>query len=187
MRNSHRPNPLAGAAAGAVGGLLGSWLMVRFNRVIASPGGTDADRRRPHLQHRDDAQPNEWDGTIADEPASRRMASAVAEAVTGRALTEQQKDVGGPIAHYLFGAVVGALYGAVSEVKPETAAGLGLPFGATVWMAADEIGMPLAGVSEPPAELPLSRHASALATHLVFGLTVEAVRRTFRGRMSNFE
>ena len=186
MRNSHA-NPLAGAAAGALGGLIGSWLMVRFNHLVGPNGATEEDRRRPFLHHRMEAQPNESDGTIADEPGSRAVASMVAEKATGQPLTEAQKDAAGPIVHYLFGAVAGALYGAAAEVKPETTAAFGLPFGASVWMSADEIGMPLLGVSDPPTELPLSRHASALGSHLVFGLTVEAVRRTLRGRRMNDE
>lgn len=179
MKNAHA-NPLAGAAAGAIGGLLGSWMIVRFNHLVG-PNGATEERRRPHPEHRVQALPNEWDATIADEPGSRGAASAVAKAITGRPLTESEKDVAGPIVHYLFGAVAGALYGAAAEVKPETAAGFGLPFGATMWVTADEMGMPLLGLSDSPANLPWSRHASAFGTHLVFGLTVEAVRRMFRG------
>lgn len=186
MKNVHvskvgGSNPLAGAVAGAIGGLLGSWMMIRFNHLVGPNGATEEERRRPRPDLRAQALPNEWDGTIADEPGSRGAASAVAKAVTGRSLTEAEKDVAGPIAHYLFGAVAGALYGAAAEVKPETASGFGLPFGATVWVTADEMGMPLLGLSDSPANLPWSRHASALGTHLVFGLTVEAVRRLFRG------
>ena len=181
MRNSHDSNPLAGAAVGALGGLLGSWMMVRFNHLVGINGAPEEDRRRPFAHHRSQAQPNEWDGTIADEPGSRGAASAVAQAVTGEPLSEREKNVAGPIAHYLFGVVTGALYGALAEVKPQVAGGLGLPFGATVWVTADEIGMPLSGRSAPPDEIPWHRHASALGTHLVFGLTVETVRRMFRG------
>jgi len=155
--------------------------MVQFNHLMGPNGATEEDRQRPHVHHRSEAQPNEWDGTIADEPASRKAASEISEAVTGRALTEREKDVAGPIAHYVFGAVAGAVYGAVAEVKPEMTAWMGMPFGATVWVTADEMGMPLLGLSDPPTELPLSRHASAFASHLVFGLTVECVRRMFRG------
>ena len=182
MKHVHAPNPLAGAAAGAIGGLLGSWMMVRFNHLIGPNGATDEERHRPHAHQRSEALPNEWDGTIADEPGSRGAASAVAKAVTGRPLTEREKDVAGPIAHYLFGAFAGAVYGAAAEVKPDTASGFGLPFGATVWVTADEMGMPLLGLSDSPANLPWSRHASALGTHLVFGFTVEAVRRMLRGK-----
>ena len=162
--------------------IIGSWVMVQFNHLIAPAGGTEEDQRRPHLDHRTQGQPNDWDGTIADEPGSRGVASLVAEKVAGRPLTESEKDIGGPIAHYLFGAFAGALYGAAAESNPEAAAGFGMPFGATVWVAADEMGMPLLGVSEPPTELPMSRHASALASHLVYGVTVECVRRMLRGR-----
>jgi putative membrane protein len=184
MKNAHA-NPLAGAAAGAIGGLVASWVMVQFNHVLGINGVPEEERRRPHAHRRVRALPNESDATIADEPGSRRAASAVAEAVTGRPLTESQKDVGGPIAHYLFGAVVGAVYGAAAEVKPDTTAGFGLPFGATVWVTADEMGMPLLGLSEPPADLPWSRHASSFGSHLVYGVVVEAVRRAFRGTQAS--
>jgi uncharacterized membrane protein YagU involved in acid resistance len=37
--------------------------------------------------------------------------------------------------------------------------------------------VPLAGLSKAPTEYPLSSHASAFATHLVYGATTEAVRK----------
>jgi hypothetical protein len=184
MKHAHA-NPLAGAAAGALGGLLGSWVMVRFNHLLGANGAPEDERQRPHAHQRTDALPNEWDGTIGDEPSSRGLASAVAKAVTGRPLTETQKDIGGPIVHYLFGAAAGAVYGAAAEVKPDAASGFGLPFGATVWVTADEMGMPLLGMADSPANLPWTRHASSFGSHLVFGLTVEAVRRVLRGNAHN--
>ena len=53
----------------------------------------------------------------------------------------------------------------------------GIPFGAALWLAADEIGVPAAGLAKGPAEYPVSKHASALAAHLVYGATTELVRR----------
>ena len=55
-----------------------------------------------------------------------------------------------------------------------------MPFGATVWLAADDITLPAVGLAEWPTEYPLSTHAYALASHLVYGLTTEAVRRAVR-------
>jgi len=55
-----------------------------------------------------------------------------------------------------------------------------LPFGAAVWAIADEGIVPAAGLSKSPTEYPLSIHAYALASHLVYGLTTELVRRTVR-------
>jgi putative membrane protein len=175
------PNPMLGALAGAVGGLAGSWAMVRFNHLIR-PDGARSDRPGDRHEHRrTHARPNDTDGTIPDEPGSVQAAEAIAEPVIGRPLTEREKEIGGPILHYLFGAAMGALYGASAEVKPETTAGAGIPFGTAVWLAADEIGMPLAGFATNPVHYPASRHAAALGSHVVFGLTVEGVRRLLRG------
>jgi putative membrane protein len=177
------PNRLLGALAGAVGGLAGSWAMVQFNHLIWPSGaGTDRPGRDSHAHHRRSALPNDSDSTFADEPGSRQIASAVAQPLVGRPLTEQEKDVGGPIAHYLFGLTMGALYGASAEVNASTTAWAGVPFGTGVWLAADEMGMSLAGFAEEsPTEYPLSRHAAALGSHVIFGLTVEGVRRALRG------
>lgn len=172
-------NAVLGAAAGAAGGLLGSWMMVRFNHLV---GGVEArEGRAPKEHYRFEATPNDTDGTISDEPASIQTAAIVGEQVAGRPLTQPEKRLGGQFFHYAFGAIAGGLYGAAAERSREVTAGFGLPFGATVWLTADEIGLPLAGLAAPPTSYPASRHAAALGTHLVFGATVEAVRRMLRG------
>ena len=179
-----RANPVLGALAGAIGGLAGSWAMVQFNHLI-QPNGAGSDRSGDrHAHRRTNARPNDTDGTIADEPGSMQAAQAIAQPVIGRALTEREKQIGGSALHYLFGAAVGAIYGASAEVKPDTAKGAGIPFGTTVWLVPDEMGMPLAGFATNPAHYPASRHAAAFGSHVVFGLTVEGVRRLLRGRIN---
>jgi putative membrane protein len=173
-----KSNPILGALAGALGGLAGSWAMVCFNHLIGGGGFRAGD---PHAHRRLRATPNDTDGTFPDEPASMQIASAAAAPMIGRPLTEGEKEVGGPIVHYLFGALMGAMYGAAAETQPSTTAGAGVPFGTAVWLAADEIGVPLAGFAAPPTNYPLARHAAALGSHAVFGLTVECVRRSLRG------
>jgi uncharacterized membrane protein YagU involved in acid resistance len=81
------------------------------------------------------------------------------------------------------GATSGALYGAVAEVLPEVKVGAGLPFGVAVWLIADEGIVPAAGLSKSASEYPLSIHAYAFASHLVFGLTTEIVRRAVRSAL----
>ena len=44
----------------------------------------------------------------------------------------------------------------------------------------NEGAVPLLGLAKGPAEYPLSAHVYALASHLVFGVTAEFVRRTVR-------
>lgn len=157
--------------------------MVRFNHLL--PGSDEDGGSHPH--RRDEASPNDTDATIADEPASSQVASLAAEATIGRPLTESEKrEVGGPIVHYAFGAAAGALYGAVAERSPGATAGAGMPYGTALWVAADELGLPALGLARKPTEYPLSRHASAFASHLVFGLAVEGVRRLLRGKTQAF-
>jgi hypothetical protein len=175
VRKGH---PVLGGVAGAVAGLVGSWAMVRFNHAIGGGGFRLGDA---HAHRRMRAAPNDTDGTISDEPASMQAASALAIPLLGRSLDEEEKEVAGPVAHYLFGALMGALYGASAETQPSTTAGAGVPFGTAVWLAADEVGLPLSGLSAPPTKYPLSRHVAAFASHVVFGLTVEGVRRLLRG------
>ena len=175
MRNGHSANPLLGAVAGALGGIAASWTMVQFNKAL---GGTDDPRAD---KHRRNATPNDMDATLSDKPASIKVAERVAEAAAGGQLDEREQDVGGTAVHYMFGAAMGAIYGAATEWKPATAAMAGLPFGIAVWVAADEIGLPLSGLSSKPTEYPASRHLSSFGSHLVFGFTTEVVRRAICG------
>ena len=78
---------------------------------------------------------------------------------------------------------MGGVYGIAAEVAPEVCATLGLPFGAVFWLAADELTVPLLGLAKPPTEYPLSTHAYSLASHLVYGLTSEVVRKTVRNML----
>ena len=79
--------------------------------------------------------------------------------------------------HYAFGTTLGAIYGALAEQRPQATEWVGLPFGATVWLLADEIGVPASGLAKPSTEYSAADHASALAAHLVYGATTEGLRR----------
>ena len=73
-----------------------------------------------------------------------------------------------------------AVYGAAAEVMPGVTAGSGLAYGAAVWIGADEAFTPLLGLSKRPVEYPVSTHAYALSSHLVYGVTTEVIRRAVR-------
>jgi putative membrane protein len=114
------------------------------------------------------------------EPATVKAASAISEAVFAHKLTKAEKEIAGPAVHYAMGAASGAIYGGVAELVPDVTAGAGMPFGAAVWLVADDITLPAVGLAKWPTEYPVSTHAYALASHLVYGLTTEAVRRAVR-------
>jgi hypothetical protein len=117
------------------------------------------------------------------DDATMKAASAISQGVLHRQLTADEKRVAGPVIHYAFGSLVGGLYGAMAEVVPVTAMGWGVPFGAAVWLGADEVGVPAAGLSQSPEKVPVTTHASALAAHLVYGATADGVRRLVRSAL----
>jgi putative membrane protein len=179
VRYPHRrqPNLWLGAVAGAIGGAVGSWAIVRFNHAL----GRTEHGHPPRQHRRHSASPNDTDATISDEPATIQVASIVAGAVTDAQLDDREKQIGASLVHYAFGAAVGACYGAAAEYRQGATALAGLPFGTGVWIAADELGLPLVGLARKPTDYPAARHLAAFASHLVFGLATEAVRRQLRG------
>ena len=154
--------------AGLIGGLVASYAMEHFQRALSrlsrEMGGASGGGGQQHREPQ-------------SEPATYQAADAATRAITGKPLPEDEKPLGGSIVHYAFGGAVGAIYGAAASQQREVTAWGGVPFGATVWLVADEMGVPLSGLSKSPTEYPLSSHVSAFATHLVYGSTTEAVRK----------
>lgn len=157
-----------GIAAGLLGGLVATWTMNQFQALLSSASEKD--------QSDEDKKKSESQG----DDATVRAASAVSEEFFDHSLTKREKKLAGQAVHFAFGATVGGAYGLAAELAPPVSAGAGLPFGAALWLAADEIAVPALGLSKPPAEHPLSTHVSALAAHCVYGLTTEIVRRGTR-------
>jgi putative membrane protein len=162
-----RPAVWKGVIAGMAGGLAASWAMNQFqaqwSRLSPQPAKSECDRK--------------------SDDATVRTASAISESIAGHRLTAREKEIAGPVVHYAFGCTVGAMYGGMAEVLPLAAKGWGVPFGAAVWLTADEIGVPALGLGGKPTEVPASTHAYALASHLVYGVTADAVRRTVRAAL----
>jgi uncharacterized membrane protein YagU involved in acid resistance len=114
------------------------------------------------------------------ENATVKTAEAISENIFDHELEKTEQPTAGNAVHYAFGTTVGAIYGAAAEVAPVTSFGYGLPFGTALFIGADEIAVPALGLSEPPTEIPLSKHAYGLSSHLVYGLTADIVRRAVR-------
>jgi hypothetical protein len=153
---------------GLVGGLVASFAMERFQRALGTvshdlggaPGGGGQQYRQPQ-----------------SEPATYVAADAISRATTGGDVPPGDKPAAGAAIHYAFGGAVGAIYGASAALNDEVTSGGGLPFGAAMWLLADELGMPAAGLAKHPSAYPLRDHATTLASHLLYGVTTEAVRR----------
>jgi putative membrane protein len=184
MRKS--ANIWKGLAAGVAGGVVASLVMNQFQALLSKwVSGEERSHGAQSLQQgspdhgvarelRDRGRDNEQDD------AAMRLANAISEVALDHHLTRKEKHVAGAVVHYAFGITTGAWYGTTAEVFPPITWGAGLPFGAFVWVTADEGTVPALGLSKAPTEYPLSIHAYALASHFVYGLTAEMVRRAVR-------
>jgi len=162
---------LRGVAAGAIGGLVAAWVM---NGFIAGAMKVQEGMKSPKQKAREESQPKDEEQS---EDSTVKVADTVAWLVTGQHLTKQGKQKGGPIVHYAFGALMGALYGALAELSETSTTGAGTGFGTGLFIAADEIMVPALGLSKPPTQQPLSDQLTHYAAHLVYGTTTEMVRR----------
>lgn len=151
-------------------GLFAAWIMNQFQSALSevSRMGKEDEPKEPSRQSNRDDEP---------EDATMKTSSRIARRVLKRKLSKEEKKKAGPIVHYAFGASMGALYSMAAEVYPGITGGFGTAFGSALFAVADEIAVPTLGLAKGPKDYPLSSHASALAAHLVYGVTTEGVRR----------
>ena len=171
-----------GFAAGLVGGLVASWTMNQFQAAWTKAAeGFEKPHGAQSMQPSEGANQGESAQNKEDQDdATVKAAKAISKGVFNHELQEHEKRPAGAAVHYAFGTATGGLYGVLAEVAPEVTVAAGLPFGAAFWALADETAVPLLGLSKGPTEYPLSVHAYALASHLVYGITTEVTRRAVR-------
>ena len=179
MRNSEG-NVWKGLVAGLAGGLVASWTMNQFQAAWTRiQEGSEKPHGAQSMQPAEGSKGNQQDAKEQDD-ATVKAAKIISTEVLGHELQESEKKPAGAAVHYAFGTLSGGLYGALAEVTPQVTTGGGVPFGAAFWLLADEISVPLLGLSKGPSEYPVSTHAYALASHLVYGATAELSRRAIR-------
>lgn len=186
-KEKNQSDVLKGALAGFIGGLVASWTMNQFQAVLSrllegveKPHGAQSLKPSGGYEGVREMRREPEEESEEQEDATEKLADAIVENIFGHELRKDEKETAGAVVHYAFGTGMGLVYGVAAEVAPEVGAAMGLPFGAVFWLAADELAVPLLGLAKPPSEYPLSTHAYSLASHLVYGLTTEAVRRSVR-------
>lgn len=181
-----RQNPRLGALAGAIGGMAGVFAMTVLERLFDHLHGSPVSRPVRELSQRGGrhdiarlkARARRWH--MPQNDATIRAAERISYLFRARGIKPQQRHVAGVAVHYVFGAFAGAAYGFAFEKNRQVAIGSGLPFGAAVWFLAEELALPVTGLSETPDKYRLRDHVNALAAHLMFGSTTEIVRRWTR-------
>ena len=142
-------------AKGLIAGLAGG--------IIATAAKTLAEKIYPPRTHGEPEPPE-----------------VMAEKIAGHSLDETTKTVAAESIHWIFGAAAGAAYGALAEFYPAATARDGANFGMTLMALTHEGALPAMGLSAEPAKQTTREKASEMATHIVFGLVAETVRRAVR-------
>lgn len=164
-----------GALAGMVGGLVASWVM---NRYVAGPG-QKLVQAAPVEEQANTEGTDRRNGL--DEDATMKAADAVVATVTGgQHLSHEERRKGGPIVHYTFGAIMGGLYGGLSEYSSAVRTGFGTGFGGALFAGADLFAVPALKLSATEKQQELSDLALPFTAHLVYGTTTDFVRRLVR-------
>jgi uncharacterized membrane protein YagU involved in acid resistance len=146
-----------------------------MNEFIAGPGKQlsqavqTPQENRQQKQHKDDPD------------ATMKTADRVVEKVTGgQHLTYAQQKAGGPVVHYAFGALAGALYGGLAEYSTAVRSGFGTTFGSALFAGADLLAVPSLNLATPLKDTPAETLVAPFASHLVYGAATELVRRIVR-------
>jgi hypothetical protein len=163
-----------GAFAGAVGGLAGTLAMNYAQRLwtLVADGGAPPSAAGPH-----DAR--DWQERDEHQNSNEIAAQAVASAVLDRPLSGRERSIAAAAIHFSFGAAVGAIHGAYVDRLPRSwRSGVGL--GTALCLTADEMAMPVLGLSQSTVHRPLEMHVQSFVAHLVYGIVTQRVRRVSR-------
>lgn len=160
-----------GIVAGATGGLVASWVMGQFHGA--------ASKTSEKLMPKDTFRELQRAAADAQE-ATAKVAERVTRPLLGRRLRSSERERAKPIVHYAFGSAVGAIYGTSAEYIPFVRKFAGAPFGAAVFAGADQFALPALNLTKKPREYPLAMHGAELGSHIVYGMTLEGVRKLVR-------
>lgn len=151
MKKAQRPKSLAkGAVAGLIGGIVATAAKHAVERVYP-----------PH-------------------PRDKRKKPILLEANSKRHLTLVQKAAASPAAHWGLGAATGAAYGALAELYPEATAKEGASFGMALVALTHDGALPALGLTARREDQTMREKSSELASHIVYGVVTETVRRVVR-------
>lgn len=180
MRRARRRRIVRGTLAGIAAGLAASWVMNLFingvGEKLTESLMSDEDRMRQ--QAKQEAQ--QESGSVEEDATMKAAEDIVHTASGGQHLSHEERKKAGPVVHYVFGGLIGGLYGALAECSTWTSMGFGTVFGAVLYAAADLTAVPALGYGPSVTEAPVSAQATPLAAHLVYGATTDLVRRAIR-------
>lgn len=178
----NRPSVWKGLVSGLAGGLAATIVMSQFqNGWEKASKALQAEKKGTSGKSKSASQSKKEE---QKEDATMKAAGKVAS-LAGHPLSLTEEKKASPFIHYGFGTTMGALYGVMHEVAPKPMRSLnpvlaGIGYGGALFVGADEIAVPALGLAPSSKKKPMSQHIYGLASHVVYGVTGEMVRRTVR-------
>lgn len=177
-KKNHAPSLWKGAVAGLVAGLIGSLVKSKVEPPLQKLG----ENLFPPTPAQKRLRGADTTGHPLNMPPAI-MIKEVSEAATGEKPASQTTETTMMGVHYAFGTSLAVAYAVAAEEIPGITVGAGVPAGAVMWAATHGSIVPALGLQERPDEMPAAWYVWELGSHLVFGLTVEIVRREIRKRL----
>jgi putative membrane protein len=106
--------------------------------------------------------------------------TVLAEKLAGHQLMGTERTIATETIHWGFGALTGAAYGALAEFYPQATAKDGAGFGMALTSLTHGTTFPALGLSAEPEDQTTRERTSEMATHVVYGMVTETVRRAVR-------
>ena len=113
-------------------------------------------------------------------PGESEPPAVLTRKIAGREITVTQNHAAQEAIHWGFGATVGAAYGAFAEFYPPATSKQGASFGMALVALTHDSTLPLLGLAAKPQTQTKREHTSELASHIVYGVVTETVRRIVR-------
>ncbi len=176
MFDAPRPSLWKGALAGLAGGLVGTFVKSQAEPVLQTLG----ERLFPPT-HRQKERPG---ADVTGHP-DRMPPSTLAQNATdvvGVTLSHDAKLGAQEAIHWTFGTTVGLAYGVAAEFT-DAEAGFGVPASVALFGATHGTTLPALGLQADLDELPKAWWVWEFGSHLVYGVTVEIVRRAVRAAL----
>ena len=149
------PLPAHSLMKGAIAGLVGG--------VLATAAKTAAEQIFPPRTH-----------------GEREPTDIAVEKAGAKQLPSTEKKIAAEGIHWGFGALAGAAYGMMAELYPQVTAKNGITFGMTLMAFTHEGALPALGLSAEPKDQNPREQRSEMATHVVYGVVTETVRKLVR-------
>ena len=164
-----------GAVAGLIAGLVGSWIKSKVEPPLQKLG----ENLFPPTKAQKQMRGADVTGHPLNMPPAI-LVKEVSETVAGEKPDDETTEAAMMTIHYVFGTALGITYGIAAEEFPPATTAAGIPAGAVMWAMTHGSIVPALGLQESPAKMPVNWWFWEFGSHLVFGLTVESVRRELR-------